>query len=139
MATEAVQIRDGSMVAGANYSNGAGLSGPGGSGQYLVVNASTVADRTVVLSTTIGMQVYGILQNKPTSGAAADVCLFGISKVVSGGTITRGSQLMVNASGQLVTWTAGSGYAQVAIAIESGVSGQIISVFYDGTSSKVLT
>jgi hypothetical protein len=140
MATEAVQIRDGSnTVAAANYSNGQSLAGPSGSGQFLAVALSASADRTSVLASTQGQQVYGILQNKPTAGAAADVCLFGITKAVAGGTITRGSQLMVNASGQLITWTAGSAYSQVAVALESAVSGQIVTVFYDGTSSKVLT
>ena len=46
---------------------------------------------------------------------------------------------MVNASGQLITWTAGSGYAQIAMALESAVSGQVFTVFYDGSSSKALT
>ena len=74
MATEAVLIRDGSnTVAAANYSNSAGLAGPSGSGQFLAVALSTTADRTSVLASSIGQQIYGILQNKPTRGAAADV------------------------------------------------------------------
>ena len=140
MATEAVLIRDGSnTVAAANYSNSAGLAGPSGSGQFLAVALSTTADRTSVIASSIGQQIYGILQNKPTLGAAADVGLFGISKAVAGATVAHGCQLMVNASGQLITWTAGSGYAQIAMALESAVSGQVFTVFYDGSSSKALT
>ena len=140
MATEAILIRDGAnTIAAANYGNGAGLSGPAGSGQFLAVALSTTADRTSVLASTLGQQIYGILQNKPGLGQVCDVGLFGITKAVAGGTIARGAQLMVNASGQLIAWTAGSGYAQVAAALESAASGQIVTVFYDGTSSKVLT
>ena len=130
MATEGPLTHDGSQtVAAANY----------GSSQYLAVALSTSADRTVVLASTQGQQVYGILQNKPATGQAADVGLQGISKAVAGGTITRGNPVMTNTSGQLVAWTSGSLYAQIGWAIESAVSGQIFTVYLPGTSLKGLT
>ena len=100
---------------------------------------STTADRTVVLAAAIGAQIYGVLQNKPTTGQAADVAFVGISKAVAGGTITRGDKLMTNASGQLITWTAGSAYAQVGLAQESAVVNQVFSAFLWGAQPKVLT
>ena len=139
MATENVLIQDGTQVAAANYGNGAGLSGPGGSGQFLVVAQSTVADRTVVLASAIGQQAFGILQNKPLAGQAADVAFAGQPKAVAGGTIARGAALMTDASGRLITWTAGSGYAQLAVAMESAVVGQIFSVTWAVPGDKVLT
>ena len=122
MATESIMIRDGAQTAA-----GADLS----SSQFLAVKLSTSADRQVVLESTGGVQIYGILQNKPTSGQVADVCLFGISKAVVGAAVTRGDRLMTNSSGQLITAT--STNIQVAQALESATgSGQIISVFVTG-------
>ena len=46
---------------------------------------------------------------------------------------------MVNGSAQLVTWTAGSGYAQIGTAIEAAASGQVFSVFLGASDPKVLT
>ena len=139
MATEGPLLHDGAQcVAAANYGNGQGLSGPYGSGQFLavVVNAT---GRTVALAAAIGAQTYGILQNKPGSGAAADVGFIGVTKAVAGGTFAAGAILMTNASGQLIAWTAGSGYAQVGTALEAGVSGQIVTVMLGSTDPKVLT
>ena len=139
MATEGPLLHDGAQcVAAANYSNSQSLSGPSGSGQFLAV-VLTSAGRTVALAASIGAQIYGILQNKPTSGAAADVGFIGVTKAVAGGTIAAGAALMTNASGQLVTWTSGSGYAQVGYAIEAAVSGQTFTAFIGPTSPKVLT
>ena len=129
MATEGPFLHDGSQIAAGNYS----------SSQFLAVTQSTTADRTVVLAAAIGAQIYGVLQNKPTVGQAADVAFVGISKAVAGGTITRGDKLMTNASGQLITWTAGSAYAQVGLAQESAVVNQVFSAFLWGAQPKVLT
>jgi hypothetical protein len=139
MATEGPLLHDGAQcVAAANYSNSQSLSGPSGSGQFLAV-VLTSTGRTVALAASVGVQIYGILQNKPTSGAAADVGFTGVTKAVAGGTIAAGAALMTNASGQLITWTAGSGYAQVGYAIEAAVSGQTFTAFIGPTSPKVLT
>lgn len=139
MATESVLIHDGAQtVAAANYSNTQSLAGPSGSGQFLAV-VLTSAGRTVAIASSIGAQIYGVLQNKPTSGAAADVGFMGVTKAVAGGTIAAGAALMTNASGQLIAWTAGSGYAQVGYAIEAAVSGQVFTAFIGPTSPKVLT
>ena len=146
MSTETSLLHYGSCVAAANYGNGASLAGSNtsgttggstGSGQYLAVLVS--ASRTVALASSTGQQILGILQNKPALGQSADVGFIGESKAVAGGTIAAGAQLMVNGSAQLVTWTAGSGYAQVATAIEAAVSGQVFSVFLGASDPKVLT
>ena len=139
MATEGPLLHDGSQcVAAANYSNSAGLSGPSGSGQFLAV-VLTSAGRTVAVASSAGAQCYGILQNKPTSGAAADVGFLGPTKAVAGGTIAAGAPVMTNASGAIVAWTAGSAYAQIGYAIEAAASGQIFTMYFGPTSPKVLT
>lgn len=146
MSTESPLIHDGSQtVAAANYGNGAGLAGSNtggttggstGSGQYLAVML-TSAGRTSVIASVAGQQIYGILQNKPAAAQAADVGIFGVTKAVAGGTIAAGAALMVNASGQVVTWTSTGNKAQIGYAIEAAVSGQVFTMFLGPTGNTV--
>lgn len=62
--------------------------------QFEVVNLSTAGKITTVSSD--GAPFVGILQDKPTSGAEANVMAIGISKVKAGGAIGRGQRLIVN-------------------------------------------
>lgn len=127
MAVEGVMIREGTYVAGANFSNTAGLAGPGGSGQFLAVKQSTAADRTVLLGNTAGtIDILGILQNKPVSGDAADICILGTTKAVYGGTVVAGAFLTTDASGRLVTAT--TGQLACAKAVTAGVIGDVQTV-----------
>lgn len=141
MATESPLIRDGAQtVAAANYGNTQSLAGPSGSGQFLAVALSSAVDRTSVLASVQGQQIYGILQNKPAAGEAADVGIFGITKAVVGAAgSTRGHTQMVDATGAITDWVAGSANAQIGYALETGASGAIISLFVGATSPKVLT
>lgn len=136
MATESPLLHDGSQcTAVANYGNGQSLSGNAGSGQFLAVNIS--ASRVVTLIATTGARIYGVLQNKPAAAAAADVGIFGPSKAVAGGTFSAGVPLMTDTSGRLIAWTSGSGYFQVGLSIESGVVGQVATVFLFGPVNPV--
>lgn len=126
MAVEGVMVRDGNSVAGADFSNTAGLAGPSGSGQFLCVKRSTAADRTILLQASAGAAVDGILQNKPKAGEAADVCYSGITKAVYGGTIAANDILKNDASGRLVV--AATGNIGVAKAIVAGVLGDVGTV-----------
>jgi hypothetical protein len=139
MATESPLIHDGAQtVAAANYGNAAGLAGPSGSGQFLAVALSQAADRTSVLASVAGQQIYGILQNKPALGEVADVAIFGVSKAVVGAAAsTRGKPQMVDATGAITDWTATGNKAQIGYAIESGASGAIISLFVGQTGNTV--
>lgn len=127
MAVEGVMVRDGNSVAGADMSNTAALAGPGGSGQFLAVKQSTAADRTVLMAGANTAFAYGILQNKPKSGEAADVCISGISKAVYGGTVTAGDWLTTDSSSRLITTTTGGQFA-MAKAISAGVVGDVQTV-----------
>ncbi len=106
MATESPLIRDGSQTTAA-----ADLSAK----QFYAVQVSAV--RSVNLETTGGKSIYGILQNKPKSGAVADVGILGISKAVIGAQCTAGNLLMTNTLGQLIPQTATA--HSVAYALES--------------------
>lgn len=117
MATESPLIHDGSQTTAA-----ADLSAK----QFYCVKLTTTG-RAVNLASTGGEQVYGVLQNKPTSGQAADVGILGISKAIAGNTVTAADQLMTDTSGRLITAT--STNHRVAVALEAATAtGQIITV-----------
>lgn len=107
MAVEGVMLRTGFVAAGENLSNTAGLAGPSGSGQFLAMKYSTAADLTILRQGSANGRIAGILQNKPAIGEPADICFEGVSKVVFGGTVTRGDYLTTDTSGRLVTATTG--------------------------------
>ena len=142
MSTEGPTIHDGSQtIAVAAYGNGNSLAGNGGSAQFLGVTLSQSVDRTSVLAAAAGAQIYGVLQNKPALGDAADVVIFGITKAVCAAAgVTRGKPQMVTATGAFTDWTAGSAYSQVGYALESATSGQVFAMFFWGAGGvKVLT
>lgn len=92
-----------------------------GIGQYLAVvedvaGGSDVGD--VILATATSQPVVGINQDmgdqltvgsttppNALAGSSISVRMFGLSKAVAGGAITRGQYLQVNASGQLMAIT----------------------------------
>ncbi len=150
MATEGILLHDGAQtIAAANYGNGANLAGTNtagttggatGSGQYLCVAISTAAARTSVLASVLGQQIYGILQNKPAAGQAADVGIFGITKAVVGtGGATFGLPVYTDATGAVINWVTGSGKVQIGVALETGVATQVITIFLYGGQQKLLT
>ena len=77
-------------------------------------------------------EVVGILQNKPAAaGRAAEVRQLGIAKWKLGGTVTAGDKVGTDAAGLGVTKTANNDWF-LGRALESGVSGDIISVLLTG-------
>lgn len=110
-ATEGPFMNDGSQVTAA-----ADLS----ASQFLGVKLT--ASRAVNLITASTDYPYGVLQNKPKSGDAADVVLVGICKAKAGALITAGAKLMFNTSAQVITWVSGAGNVIAGQAIE-GASG----------------
>jgi hypothetical protein len=127
MATEGPLIHDGSQcTAAANYYNPASaLDGPNGSGQFLCVYIS--AARVVTVQTSSGGAVYGILQNTPASGQAADVGIMGVTKAVAGASFSAGANLMCDTAGRLITQT--STNIIVATAIEAATAAnQVVTV-----------
>ena len=121
----------------ANYINvpgliaGADLSAK----QYYAVQGDTSGDREVKAITNANAEMpIGILQNDPdTAGHAADVAVFGTAKAIYGGTVTRWDKLACDNNGALITdaeVTAqdGADLHHIAIALESGSSGDIRQV-----------
>lgn len=115
MATESPLIHDGSQTTAA-----ADLSAK----QFYAVKIT--AARAVNLASTGGEGIYGILQNKPPSGEAADVGLIGVTKAIAGGTIAAGDLLMTDTAGKLITAT--STNHAVGQALEAAVANQIFTM-----------
>ncbi len=132
MATEGPLIHDGSQttsnsdLSGPAATNpggtGATLAGQNGSGQFLAVKL--VGARLVDLVTANSDTVYGVLQNKPAVGQAADNGIAGVSKMMAGGTIAAGASVMAATTGVFVTATGSYG---VAVALEAAVPTQIFT------------
>lgn len=138
MATESPLLHDGGQcIAAANYGNTAGIAGTNtagttggsaGSGQYLAVVKNTTARQVAVAAATAGLKVYGVLQNKPGSLQAADVGIFGISKVVADSAgVTCGDYLMSssNTAGCAMTWTAT--HYSFGLALETAAAGAVFT------------
>jgi len=73
-----------------------------------------------------GDLALGVLQNDPLQGDASAVAYAGVSKVKTGANVAVGNRLAPDASGALVP--AGSGDFPIGVALEAGVSGDVISV-----------
>jgi hypothetical protein len=117
MATESPLMHDGSQTVAA-----ADLSAK----QFYAVKIT--GPRAVNLASTGGEAIYGILQNNPISGLAADVGIDGVTKAVIGAAVTAGDFLMTDTSGRLITST-GSNH-RVAQTLETGsTAGQLVTVF----------
>ncbi|PWC48113.1 hypothetical protein TSA6c_16890 [Azospirillum sp. TSA6c] len=88
LAYEANMTRIGTFVAGEDMTDH----------QYKAVILSTTADDTAVKPTGQGVRCIGILQNAPKAGQQCDICIAGISPVIGGASVTRGSTVTVNAA-----------------------------------------
>lgn len=139
MATESPLLHDGSQtIAGFDARNssitGTTRAGPNGSGQFCAVVLSTTVDRTVNLPSTASAQFkpYGILQNKPSTGIAADVAIFGVSKAIAGTTtIAAGQDLQLSSTsaGTLVPFSSAAGATPCARSLEAATAtGSLITV-----------
>lgn len=119
MATESPLIHDGSQcVAAADY-----LTTPK---QFYGVYIS--ASRTVTVAALANHRIYGILQNTPESGQAADVGILGVSKAVAGAALSAGAYLTTDSSGRLVTATTGQLACAQAIT-DAGGADEVFTVF----------
>lgn len=61
----------------------------------------------------------------------SDVCLFGKTKVIVGGTVAIGDRLTSTTGGKALKATTGA-RQEVAIALEAGVSGDVIEIMFYG-------
>jgi len=117
MATEGPLFHDGAQTTAA--------SGDLAASQFYAVKLTGA--RVVDLASAGGEPIYGILQNTPLAGQAADIGILGVSKAAAGAAFAAGAQLMTDTTGRLITAT--STNHRVAVALEAaGAAGQIVTV-----------
>lgn len=87
------------------------------------------SDNSALLNDSLGGVCVGVLQNDPDNSKdfVGRLRISGTSKIALGGTVTRGDQVVSDASGNGVTDSAANQFV-VGIALESGVSGDIIEI-----------
>ena len=88
------------------------------------------ADNTVILCTAAPAQPIGISDalGAAAAGDIVDVIMYGIASLKIAGTITRGGAVMSNGSGLGIAHVVGATTPIVGIALDSGVTGDVISV-----------
>lgn len=72
----------------------------------------------VNLTSVAGEAVYGVLQNNPISGQAAEIMRDGITKVVAGAAIAAGAFVMTNNAGKVITAATAANH-RVGVALEA--------------------
>lgn len=85
---------------------------------------------TVVQAAAATDLIIGVVDLDGSSGDIVDVTLDGLAKVTCGGNVTRGQLLTADSAGKAVTAapTAGVNARVGALALSSGVSGDIIDI-----------
>lgn len=100
--------------------------------QYYFVKISGV--KTVDVCSALTDTPIGVLQNKPVSGAEAEVVVVGQTKVNSDSAITAGNLIGTSADGQAAPYTSAAAQTKYIVgqALEtSGAAGGLISAVVD--------
>lgn len=95
--------------------------------EYLIVAVDASNDNSVVAAASNTGPIVGVLQNKPKAGAAAVVRWGGSSKVIAGGTITRGDLVTSDSSGHAITTTTNKDVI-LGRALSSAVASDIVEI-----------
>ena len=126
MAYEGAQIKLGNLTAAADLS----------SKQYHFVKLTSATE--VNVCTNIADVPIGVLQNTPTSGQAAEICIFGITKVVADGVLAAGNIIGTSADSQADAITRGSDTTVTVMghAIEVAAAGNTVTMFLNPTGCR---
>jgi len=91
----------------------------------------------VNLTSVAGESTFGVLQNTPTSGQAAEVMHTGVTKVVAGAAISAGADVMAGADGRVIT-AATAGSKIIGRALEAAVNAnEIVSVYLNAGAGNI--
>jgi hypothetical protein len=126
MAYESAQVKNGTWTASADLS----------AKQYHFVKMSGA--NTVTVTAAITDKTIGVLQNAPTSGQTAEVCLFGITKAVADGTLAAGNTIGTSADGQVDAIAAGTDTTVYVVgqALETAAAGDITTIFFNPSNAR---
>lgn len=126
MAYEGAQIKMGNLTAASDLS----------AKQYYFVKLASAT--TVDVCSAITDKPIGVLQNSPTAGQAAEVCIFGITKVVADGTLAAGNIIGTSSDSQADAIAPGTDTTVYTMgqAIEAGAAGQTVTMFLNPSNSR---
>jgi hypothetical protein len=99
--------------------------------QYLMVVPNGTTADSVVVNSTQGAAILGVLYNKPAAGQAAQVAVGPRVKVTLNATLAAGVEFVSDNTGKAIAGTTGNLYAGKLL--EGGVAGDVVSCqFYQG-------
>lgn len=126
MAYEGAQLKLGQLTAAADLSTK--------QFQFVKLASSTTVD----VCDAITDVPIGVLQNTPKSGQAAEVTIFGITKVVAGGNLVAGNIISVSTGSKAVAVTRGSATTTTVLgqAIEAGGADEIVTMFLNPSNAR---
>ncbi len=125
MAYEGAVLKIGNLTAAADLS----------AKQFYFVKLASAT--TVNVCSGVTDKPIGVLQNTPTSGQAAEIVFFGISKVSADGTTAAGDLLGTSADGQAAVYTTTDTTKYVCgQAIEAGAAGNTVTAYINITNSR---
>ena len=103
--------------------------------QYAGVRQGTTTANYVRVASLVGINIVGVVQNKPTSGRAARIRTHGITKGLAGAAITMGDRVDVGATGYFRT-AVSSNYAGIALetVVTSGTFKLLLNPQYSGAA-----
>lgn len=106
--------------------------------QYHFVKIS--ADNTVVICAATTDKPIGVLQNKPTSGQAAEVCSAGVTKIVGDADLAAGDSIGTSSDGQAAAYTVSdtTKYIVGQVVLSNTAAGGIITADIDCRAIRVL-
>lgn len=125
MAYEGAQLKLGNLTAAADLS----------AKQYHFVKLASAT--TVNVCTAITDVPIGVLQNTPTSGQAAEVCIFGITKVVADGILAAGNIIGTSSDSQADAIARGTDTTVTIMgqAIEAAAAGETVTMFLNPSNA----
>lgn len=125
MAYEGAQLKLGNLTAAADLS----------AKQYHFVKLASAT--TVNVCTAITDVPIGVLQNTPTSGQAAEVCIFGITKVVADGILAAGNIIGTSNDSQADAISRGTDTTVTIMgqAIEAAAAGETVTMFLNPSNA----
>lgn len=126
MAYEGAQIKVGQWTASADLS----------AKQYHFVKMSGAG--TVDVTAAITDKTIGVLQNTPKSGQAAEVVVFGITKVVADGILAAGNLIGTSGDAQADAIAAGTDTTVYVVgqALETAAAGDTTTMFFNPSNAR---
>lgn len=107
--------------------------------QYKFVKIS--ADNTVVICAAATDIPIGVLQNNPASGGAAEVCIWGVTKVQGDADLTAAARVGTSADGQAAAYTVANTTSHLVghVIFGNSAAAGLATILFIGSSTGNIT